>query len=64
MKLYKAFAATGATLTWDVMAKIETKVLVTAGLEQGLAQREVTNMINALKESGVTGPTKIPWSGK
>ena len=59
---YTAFAKTGGQLTWDVMQRIETQALVKGGMNEGAAQATVTKAINALKESGVAGPTRIPWS--
>ena len=62
--LYRAYAQTGQTLTWDTIQAIETQALVAGGMNQATAQATVTEAINALKEAGVTGPTRIPWGGK
>jgi hypothetical protein len=61
---YRAFAATKAALTWDVVAKIEANALESAGMESSLAQRTVNKAINALKKAGIANPTRIPWGGK
>ncbi|WP_183574641.1 hypothetical protein HDF18_01245 [Mucilaginibacter sp. X5P1] len=64
MKAYKAFAATGKTLTWETVSTIETNALIKGGMEQSAARATVTEAITNLKQSGVTAPTKIPWGGK
>jgi hypothetical protein len=61
MKLYKAFAATGKPLTWEAIAKLETEALVKAKMEPTMARATVDKAIQALKESGVPGPVRIPW---
>jgi len=58
---YRAFAKTGEQLTWNAMNKIETNALIRGGMNPEMAQRTVTKAIDALKTSGVTGPTRIPW---
>jgi hypothetical protein len=59
--LYRAYAQTGQPLTWDAMQSIETQALIKGGASPGTAAATVTNAINALKASGVSGPTRIPW---
>jgi hypothetical protein len=59
---YKAFAATGATLTWDAVATIETNALERAGMEASSARQTVNEAIGDLKKAGVANPTRIPWS--
>ena len=58
---YKAFAQSGAPLTWDAMAYIETNALVRGGMAADVAESTVTKAIQTLREAGVTGPTRIPW---
>jgi len=60
--LYREFGKTGQQLTWDAMLEIETKALVHAGMKPDVARATVKKAIEALKQSGVTGPTRIPWS--
>jgi hypothetical protein len=61
--LYRAYAQTGQPLTWEAMQSIETQALVRGGMSPGSASATVNNAINALKASGVSGPTRIPWGG-
>ena len=61
--LYRAFARTGKILTWDAMAAIERQALIGAGMEAEKARVTVSEAIKALKATGVTGPTRIPWGG-
>ncbi len=61
---YKAFAQTGATLTWEAAEQIETQALIRGGMQPGTAQATVQQAIQALKDSGVSGPTRIPWGGQ
>jgi hypothetical protein len=60
---YRAFAATGETLTWADVATIESNALVRGGMSPGMAQATVNQAIEALKAAGVSGPTRIPWGG-
>jgi hypothetical protein len=62
--LYKAFAQTGAKLTWESVSKIETQALVRGGMNPNMAQQTVQKAIQGLKDAGVAGPTRIPWGGK
>jgi RHS repeat-associated protein len=62
-KAYSAFAKTGQTLGWDEMSKIESGVLINAGLRPDISQSLVDKAIDALKKQGVN-PTRIPWGGK
>ena len=64
MQGYKAFAKTGATLTWDAMATIETQALIRGSMKPAAAKVAVTEAIDGLKKAGVPGPTRIPWGGK
>ena len=59
--LYRAFAKTGQPLTWEVMESIEAQALVRGGMNQTMALTTIRQAIAALKASGVTGPTRIPW---
>jgi RHS repeat-associated protein len=61
MKAYKAFASTGAPLTWNAITTIETNALISGGMQSSKAISTVNNAVNALKNSGVAGPTRIPW---
>jgi len=58
---YRAFAQTGQPLTWKVVEKIETAALVRGGMTRDMASATVKKAIDALKQAGVTGPTRIPW---
>jgi hypothetical protein len=62
-KLYNAFAKTGKSLTWEVIEEIETKALIAGGADAGQALATVRKAIQALKDAGVAGPTRIPWGG-
>jgi hypothetical protein len=61
--LYTAYAQTGASLTWEAVQSIETEALVQGGMERDMAQATVQKAIQGLKDAGVAGPTRIPWSG-
>jgi len=58
---YLDFAKTNKTLTWDAIANLETEVLVKAGMNPATARVTVAKAIQALKESGVAAPVRIPW---
>jgi len=60
---YSAFAQTGATLTWDVVRKIEIGALVRGGMQPNMAAATVEKAISALQGAGIAGPTRIPWGG-
>jgi hypothetical protein len=60
-KLYREFAKTGKSLTWEEMERIEVESLVAGGLDRAVANSTVRKAIEALKKSGVTGPVRIPW---
>jgi hypothetical protein len=62
-KLYRAFSQTGQTLTWEVIEQIETQALISGGMEPVTASATVQTAVQALKDSGVSGPTRIPWGG-
>jgi hypothetical protein len=62
--LYTAFEKTGEKLTWEAMETIETQALITGGMQPGMARATVQKAIQWLKDSGVSGPTRIPWSGQ
>lgn len=59
--LYRAFAQTGKPLTWEAMEAIETQALIKAGMNAEQAAATVRQAIQALKDAGVTGPSRIPW---
>jgi hypothetical protein len=58
---YRAFAQTGATLTWQAAEEIESQALVRAGMDANMARSTVQKAIKSLKADGVSGPTRIPW---
>lgn len=58
---YKDFAKQGKPLTWDKVAEIETASLIEAHMSPKVAQATVAKAIQALKDSGVAGPVRIPW---
>ncbi|HEX4143486.1 MAG TPA: hypothetical protein VHY91_08040 [Pirellulales bacterium] len=62
-KLYGAFAKTGKQLTWEVVEDVEIKALVRGGATVEQATAAVVKAIQALKDAGVAGPTRIPWGG-
>jgi len=55
--LYRQFAATGETLTWDAMASIERQALIAGGMSPAQASSTVSRAIAGLQEAGVGGPT-------
>ena len=59
---YRAFAKTGATLSWEAVAKIETAALTKGGMKLEMAQATVSKAIKALQDAGIANPTRIPWS--
>jgi hypothetical protein len=61
---YRAFAQTGAKLTWESVEAIETQALIRAGMQPSMARVTVQQGIQALKNAGVSGPTRIPWGGR
>ena len=61
--LYRDFAASGASLTWDAAQQIESQALIQAGMDAATARATVQRAIQALKDAGVSGPTRIPWGG-
>jgi hypothetical protein len=60
-KAYIDLSKTGAPLTWDTVAKIETQALISAEMKADTARATVAKAIQALKESGVVAPMRIPW---
>jgi hypothetical protein len=58
---YRALAKQGIALTWEWMATIETNALIRGGMAPGVARATVAKAIDALKQAGVSGPTRIPW---
>ena len=62
-RLYKSFAATGQSLTWEQVYNIEVEALVAGGAEAGAARQVVADAIRALLEAGISGPARIPWGG-
>jgi RHS repeat-associated protein len=61
--LYMAFAKSGKELGWAAVKEIEVKALVQAGMEEEQAKATVLEAIRALRLSGVSKPTHIPWGG-
>lgn len=61
--LYRAFAQTGQVLTWEAIETIETQALIRGGMNSDTALATVRQAIQALKDAGVSGPTRIPWGG-
>jgi RHS repeat-associated protein len=57
---YQAFAKTGETLTWGAMSAIEANALVRGGMAESMANTSVNQAIQASKDAGVSGPTRIP----
>lgn len=62
-QLYRAFSQTGKPLTWKAIKTIETQALVRGGMDAKHAAATVQKAIQALKDAGVSGPTRIPWGG-
>ena len=62
-KLYRAFAKSGAKLTWKEVERSETDALVSGGLQADVARATVKRAIDGMKEAGIAGPTRIPWGG-
>lgn len=60
-KAYIDLSNTGAPLTWEAVAKIEIDALVKAKMKLETARATVAKAIQALKESGVVAPMRIPW---
>jgi hypothetical protein len=60
-KAYIDLSNTGAPLTWEAVAKIEIDALVKAEMKLETARVTVAKAIQALKESGVVAPMRIPW---
>jgi hypothetical protein len=61
---YRAFARAGRTLTWEALAQIETQAFIRGGMRPATAQATVQQAIQALKDAGVSGPTRTPWGGQ
>ena len=62
--LYRNFAKTGGTLTWNDIERIEVQALIRGKMTRDMAEATVRNAINMLKKSGVKGPTQTPWKTK
>jgi hypothetical protein len=60
-KAYIDLSKTGAPLTWEAVAKVEIGALVKAEMSPGMAKATVDKAIQALKESGIVAPVRIPW---
>jgi hypothetical protein len=60
---YRKFAKTGQEFTWEAIEAVETKALIKGGLGAEESAATVKVAIEALKKSGVKGPTRIPWGG-
>jgi hypothetical protein len=63
IQYYRAFAQTGRALTWEAMESIETAALMRVGVSFQDALATVRKAIQALKDAGVSAPTRIPWGG-
>jgi hypothetical protein len=61
IKLYSAFSKTGESLTIDAMKQIEIKAMTNSGVPLNYAKNAVEKAIAALKEAGITQPSRIPW---
>jgi hypothetical protein len=59
---YRALFNSGEPLTWETVKKVEVNALMKGGMEPSMAKSTVKSAIDQLKQSGVTGPTRIPWS--
>jgi hypothetical protein len=59
---YRALAQSGAPLTWEAMATIETNALIRAGMASDVARATVNRAIQALQKAGIQ-PIRIPWGG-
>jgi hypothetical protein len=59
---YAEFAKTGQTLGWSDVSNIEQAALVRGGMDPAMAAATAEQGIQALKDAGVAGPTRIPWS--
>jgi hypothetical protein len=64
MKAYKEFAKRNKTLTWEDVTRIEIASLVQARMDPKMAQATVAKAIQALKDSGIAAPVRIPWGKK
>ena len=62
-RLYREYSKTGKSLTWDAIENIETKALIAGGMDAGMAAATAQRGVQALKNAGVPGPTRIPWGG-
>ena len=60
--LYSDFAKTGETLTFDVMREIEIEAMTKSEVPLNYATNAVNRAIQALINSGVTQPIRIPWT--
>jgi hypothetical protein len=58
---YKDFARQGQPLTWEHVAKIETDALIKGKMNPEIARATVMKAIQALKDSGIVTPVRIPW---
>jgi len=61
---YRELFESGGTLTWGDVSKIETDALIRGGMTPEMASSTVRQAIEALKNAGVSGPSRIPWGGK
>jgi hypothetical protein len=60
--LYNNFAKTGKPLTWNVVKSIEANALIKGGMKAEQATATVNQAVKSLVKSGVSSPTRIPWS--
>ena len=59
---YFAYLSEGRQLTFQGVFRIETKSLIDAGVEPGLARTIVRAGLDDLIARGVTAPTHVPWT--
>jgi hypothetical protein len=58
---YTALARSGAPLSWASVSRVEVNALVRGGMSPTMARSTVRRAVQALRQSGVTAPTRIPW---
>jgi hypothetical protein len=64
MRAYQSLARSGQGISWDAVEAIETQALICGGMQPGTAAATVRGAIQNLKDSGVSGPTRVPWGGR
>jgi len=60
--LYSVFAKSGEELTLDAMKQIEINAMTNSGVPINYAANAVDKAVDALVKSGVTNPSRIPWT--